>query len=90
MIIRDLKYLDGNSSANVHLTYDEIMCIVNSLNTLSEVAKIEGVNPVELHFNFNEVYSDFIQLSALVKHGRLCDDHIKTIHNLLFEDELDD
>ena len=79
MIIRNLNNPErGNSSATITLNYDEIRCLCNSLYTLAEEC-----DDKDLQRNFNQVYADIIQLFALVKHGRLLDDQIESIYELL-------
>lgn len=83
MTIRELLSVGyAPAQVTVTLSYDDVRCITNSLYQLLEVSKFKGDNPVELESHFNSVYGDMTQLFALIKHGKLCEDHIKTIYNL--------
>lgn len=76
-----IKELRTGNSVIVKLDYDELRCINNSLYELSRYDDLEKED------NFNDVRAKFIELFALVKHGKIPDFELKNMYKLMIEQD---
>lgn len=75
-----IKELNTSSNfAIVKLDYDELRCVNNALYELSRF------DDVEKDDNFNDVRANFIELFALVKHGKIPEFELKHMYKLMCE-----
>ena len=74
-----IKELKTGASVIVKLDYDELRCINNSLYELSRYDDLEKED------NLNDVRAKFIELFALVKHGKIPDFELKNMYKLMIE-----
>ena len=72
-----IKELHTGDSVIVKLDYDELRCINNSLYELSRYDDLEKDD------NLNDVRAKFIELFALVKHGKIPEFELDLIYKLL-------
>lgn len=80
MIIRDLSA--NNKVATVTFNYDELRCVNNALFHLSEF------DDVDKDSNFDDVRAKFIELFALVKHGKIPEFELKQMYKLMYKTEV--
>lgn len=80
MIIRDLS--TNNKVVTVTFNYDEIRCVNNALFYLSEF------DDVDKDSNFDDVRAKFIELFALVKHGKIPEFELKQMYKLMYKTEV--
>lgn len=81
MIIRDLN--TNNKVATVTFNYDEVRCVNNALFHLSKFDDIDKDS------NFDDVRAKFIELFALVKHGKIPEFELKQMYKLMYKTEVD-
>ena len=77
MYIKELN--TGSRHATVTLDYNELCCVNNALYQISKF------DDVDKDSNFNEVRANFVELFALVKHGKIPEFELKTMHKLMIE-----
>lgn len=80
MIIKDLS--TNNKVATVTFNYDELRCINDALFHLSEF------DDVDKDSNFDDVRAKFIELFALVKHGKIPEFELKQMYKLMYKTEV--
>ena len=73
-----IKELHTGSFVIVKLDYDELRCINNSLYELSRYDDLEKED------NLNDVRAKFIELFALVKHGKIPEFELKKKYELVY------
>lgn len=76
MLIKSIHTDSPYRHAIVELNYDDLCCLVNSLYHQS--GTMEESDP-----NFDEVYKNFIELFALVKHQHIPDFELKQMYDLI-------
>ena len=74
-----IKELNTKNYVVVKLDYDELRCINNSLYELSRYDDLEKED------NLNDVRAKFIELFALVKHGKIPDFELKNMYKLMIK-----
>lgn len=75
MYIRNLD--TKNKDVTVTLNYDELRCVYNALYEISRFDDIEKDS------NFDEVRLKFIELFALVKHGKIPKYELEEMYKLI-------
>lgn len=80
MIIRDLS--TNNKVATVTFNYDELRCVNNALFHLSKFDDIDKDS------NFDDVRAKFIELFALVKHGKIPEFELKQMYKLRYKTDV--
>lgn len=73
-----IKELSTKNFVIVKLDYDELRCINNSLFELSRYDDLEKED------NLNDVRAKFIELFALVKHGKIPEFELKKMYELFY------